>query len=925
MKKFRNIILFIIAFMMTVSCIVEEVSVPASEKTDIQFTASFAQDTKTMLVDGTKVYWLPGDGIYVYGSSEKNIPCSFSSDISEPSSEATFVGTVAESDTYYAVYPLFNLDSSWNLDASVPVTQQACLNGFVDELNISVAKTSGAERNFVFQNLLGYVKFTICNADYEIQSVTVRSNNGEQLSGWFTVDCNDDDLIPEKSLVNPADHFPYVHLKSETAMQKGDYYIAMIPGTYKNGLTFTFEDINGNLATKSIDSELTLGRNEIQNIGTVTNLEFENTKDRLAREREILIEFYNSTGGENWKENDNWCSELPVGDWKGITVNEYGFVSGISLSWNNLVGVLPESIAKLSSLTSIALQANCGLTGVIPDGIWDIASLNSLSLPECSFEGEIPEDISNLKNLEVLHLEYNQFSGRILEFIADIDGLRSIDVRSNQFSGTIPGELAKIWNNGNITVLDFQIGFNQFTGEIPKEMIEHPKWQYMWGGVVQNEGLTNAIVDIIPAPEFELIDLKGRDVLSEEIFKKNKLTLLYQWDDVNDINPVLLDLYEKYKDKGLEIISLPAGAGGELAYLLPRVESENHTWITCPIGATFVSDMTGETVCNTIGGNNVYPTNTIIAITAIDSEGELVYSSAFPPLLDNVGIFSMVEDLVELTCGGEGDSGDDDEGNMENDWTKAEFHHRAVIMRFTADWCGYCPMMATAAKKAQEQMPDRIEALSVHAGGSGLACADSETLASAYPIGGFPTAYVDGVTMVENYNSIDVTTSMLMDAVERNEADHDVLTGYAWTSSVSGSTVTLKLSAYIKEAGSYKVTALLVEDKIIGYQADYNNGSSDSYEHNGVIRASITDVLGDSFTVSEDGTVKEFTYSETIPSGCSKDNMRIVVYVQAKDGSSWYIDNSATAKLGADKPLAVISDLGGGGNEGIVPGDDIIL
>lgn len=920
MNKFKNILLLIIAFMMTLSCVVEEVSVSALEKIDVEFMASFAQDTKTMLVDGTKVYWLPGDKISVYGSSEKNVSCLFSSNISEPLSEANFLGTVAESDTYCAVYPLFNLDSSWNLDASVPVTQQACLNGFVDELNISVAKTSDMERNFVFQNVLGYVKFTISNADYEIKSVTVRSNNGEQLSGWFAVDCNDDELIPEKSLVNPADCFPYVQLNSETALQKGDYYIAMIPGTYKYGLTFTFENADGDLATKVVEKELSLRSNEIQYIGTVADLDFVSTSGRLAREREILMEFYESTGGDNWKENLNWGSDKPVREWYGVTTDEYGFVTGIGMLWNDMSGTLPNCICELESLKTLAFQGNSRLGGAIPEGIWDNVNITHLGLQECSFSGEIPDRIANLKKLQELRLNNNYYlSGNILEHVVDLEDLRVLDIRTNQFSGTIPGKLARMWDHEGITVLDFQIAWeNQLTGEIPSEMIQHPKWKYMWGGVVPGDGLTNATVDIISAPEFELIDIKGRDVISSEVFAKNKLTLIYQWDDVNDVNPIMLEIYEMYKEKGLEIISIPAGAGAVMSYLLPKMEAENHTWITCPMEG-FYSEERGGMVNNMIGNCSVYPTNTMITVTAIDSNSKMLYSSVLPPMMDNEGILMQVYGLVVSMFG----EPDFDEDPVE-DWTTSEFYHRSVMMRFTADWCGYCPSMATAVKQVQEQMPDKVEALSVHGGGSNLACVASETLLSAYPVDGFPTGCVDGVTMVANYQSIEFTASMIADAVQQSEEDHDVLTGYAWTSSVSGSDVTLNLSAYIKEAGSYKVTALLVEDKIIGYQYDYNNGSSYSYEHNGVIRASMSDVLGDSFTVSEDCIVKEFTYSATIPSECNQDNMRIVVYVQAMDGSTWYIDNSATAKLGVDKSLSVISDLGGG-NEGIVPGDDITL
>lgn len=259
------------------------------------------------------------------------------------------------------------------------------------------------------------------------------------------------------------------------------------------------------------------------------------------------------------------------------------------------------------------------------------------------------------------------------------------------------------------------------------------------------------------------------------------------------------------------------------------------------------------------------------------------------------------------------------EGN--DDWKEAEFIHRALFMRFTADWCGYCPMMATAIAKAQEMLPDKIEALSVHGGGSGLACRDSESLLSYYGVGSFPTGLVDGIWWIQNY-PVSTTASLIVDAVNKTEEKYQTLTGVSWKSSVSGKQATLDISAYIKKSGSYKITALLVEDKVIGYQADYNGQSSNSYEHNGVIRAAFHDVLGESFDIIEDFQQKDFTYSIEVPSGCVVDNMRIVVFIQRKDGK-YYVDNTASASVGKDRPLALISGNWGSGNEGIIPGDDI--
>lgn len=236
-------------------------------------------------------------------------------------------------------------------------------------------------------------------------------------------------------------------------------------------------------------------------------------------------------------------------------------------------------------------------------------------------------------------------------------------------------------------------------------------------------------------------------------------------------------------------------------------------------------------------------------------------------------------------------------------------------------------MMATAMSDAQKELPGKLEVISVHGGGSSLACDASNTITNNYSISGFPTGLIDGRTFVENDQEISVTRSKIIAAVNDTENTYDPYTGTSWTSSISGNQVTLNLSAYIKKAGSYKVTALLVEDKVIGHQTDYTNGDTDSYEHTGIIRAALSDALGESFEVSEDGQIKNFTYSATLPSGCNSKNVRVVVYIQKLDTSknTYYVDNSASATVGKSQALEIASGSWSDGNEGIVPGDDIDL
>ena len=91
-------------------------------------------------------------------------------------------------------------------------------------------------------------------------------------------------------------------------------------------------------------------------------------KEILDKERDALIEFYNSTGGNNWYYSTNWCSDKPVNNWYGVTTNSRGQVVTLDLTSNNLSGTLTESLIDLTELQFALLYYN-GLYGEIPQKI----------------------------------------------------------------------------------------------------------------------------------------------------------------------------------------------------------------------------------------------------------------------------------------------------------------------------------------------------------------------------------------------------------------------------------------------------------------------------------------------------------------------------------------------------------------------------
>lgn len=257
-------------------------------------------------------------------------------------------------------------------------------------------------------------------------------------------------------------------------------------------------------------------------------------------------------------------------------------------------------------------------------------------------------------------------------------------------------------------------------------------------------------------------------------------------------------------------------------------------------------------------------------------------------------------------------------------WADMEFYHRSLVMRFTADWCGYCPMMASAIELAKADLPDKIEAISVHTGGSSLENEFSLALSQYYGVDEYPLGLVDGISYVQN-QAIAYTKSKILNAVRNTESLYETLTTATWTSSVSDGLLTVDLSAYFKMYGNYKITVLLLQDNIVGYQADYNSGSSNSYVHSDVLVGALTSVLGESVYVTRDNFTKNCNYTIDLPSDYDSEDFRILVYIQREKDGTYYVDNAASEKVGHIHMLEIDQDGVIGEVEGIVPGDDIIL
>lgn len=63
--------------------------------------------------------------------------------------------------------------------------------------------------------------------------------------------------------------------------------------------------------------------------------------------REILETLYLATDGPNWKRNDNWLTNEPLGRWHGVVADTTGVVLRLDLPENGLAGEVPAELRSV--------------------------------------------------------------------------------------------------------------------------------------------------------------------------------------------------------------------------------------------------------------------------------------------------------------------------------------------------------------------------------------------------------------------------------------------------------------------------------------------------------------------------------------------------------------------------------------------------
>ncbi len=184
----------------------------------------------------------------------------------------------------------------------------------------------------------------------------------------------------------------------------------------------------------------------------------------VISQRDVLMSLYRSTRGADWFESGNWGTDRPLRDWHGVTVDDDGRVTELTLYWNGLTGPIPPELGNLTSLRELNLPGNT-LTGRIPPELGNLIRLTRLSLSANDLTGRIPPELGNLTSLRELDLSSNDLTGPIPPELGNLTSLRELNLPGNTLTGPIPPELGNL-----IRLTRLNLGWNGLTGRIPPEL-----------------------------------------------------------------------------------------------------------------------------------------------------------------------------------------------------------------------------------------------------------------------------------------------------------------------------------------------------------------------------------------------------------------------------------------------------------------------
>lgn len=582
--------------------------------TSVKATTSAAVKSRTQL-SGNAVVWEQSDAIGIFSNTTAE---AVRYDLTEiQGDEARFESeTGVSGEEFYAFYPYSAQSAVDGTKISYRLADgQDYRAGSFDTGDCPlVAKSTNSD--FRFLQTCGIIRLRLTGT-MAVSAIRLQGNNGEALAGDGTIDIASD--APVFTIDGNGDKQTTIQLRTSANVQLSEssvteFYFVVAPQTLTQGITVDITGtINGKEQTirKQTQKSITVTRSVISSFAAVdTDAELE---PEGPTDRDILIALYDATNGDNWTNNTNWCTDAPLSEWYGVTLDySQERVQYIHLSYNNLLGSIPEEIGNLTELYTLDLSGNT-LTGEIPSSIGNMHILGYLYLNNNQLTGSIPQEIGNLSDLRACYIYENQLMGNIPSEFGNLINLEYCYLFGNQLTGEVPETLSRLTK---LQTMDFSD--NMLGGDLP-EAVTVTDWWQREGYICMSQnapGGFNFETLNLYIPDFTATDNRGNTVHTTEVTSTHKVTLYYIWATwcgySQAFHPVMSGLYQRYKNHSLEIIGVCDDGMDNPTEANNYIESNNMEWPTLMEKPEGGIPYTG------------FPT-----VIAFDETGKMIFHSSF--------------------------------------------------------------------------------------------------------------------------------------------------------------------------------------------------------------------------------------------------------------------------------------------------------
>ncbi|KAE8707364.1 hypothetical protein F3Y22_tig00110384pilonHSYRG00623 [Hibiscus syriacus] len=174
-------------------------------------------------------------------------------------------------------------------------------------------------------------------------------------------------------------------------------------------------------------------------------------------DQQALLHFKSKITGDPLKIMDSWSTSIHFCQWRGVTCGgrehqrqqqfereyptSFGNLSSLqelTLSINELTGILPEALGRLTNLSYLTVGSNA-ISSVLPISMFNLSNLGVFDITENKIQGTLSSRIEiSMPYVEFFSVGGNQISGQIPISISNATNLNALQLAGNMLSGNVP-------------------------------------------------------------------------------------------------------------------------------------------------------------------------------------------------------------------------------------------------------------------------------------------------------------------------------------------------------------------------------------------------------------------------------------------------------------------------------------------------------